>query len=186
MTHVSPPGIAVRIAGAAAGFGLALSAALHGVWLYAPWPLATWAEWSRAFGSTDFRVPAQIMVAVALLFAAAAYLVAARAGLIRQVGPAWIYGVGVWVIAAVLLLRSAIGFLEMSRTLDNPATPPSFRETILLYLRIYLPIFGVLGALSAYVALGTDRSRYRTSSASPGSDACSAAPARTSDVSDTH
>lgn len=153
----------VRIAGALAALGLAASAALHAVWLFSPWPLSSWAAWSRAFGSVTFRVPTPTMIVVTLLFAAAAYLVAARAALVRPVGPAWVYRAGVWTVAAVLLLRSIVGFAEMSVTYANPVTPAAFRETILLYLRVYLPVFGLLGALSAYVAFGAGRTRSATS-----------------------
>jgi hypothetical protein len=142
----------VRIAGAVAALGLAASALLHAIWLYSPWPLGTWAAWSRAFGSADFRVPAPIMTGVALLFAAAAYIVAARATLVPRLGPAWVYRVGAWVVGVVLLARAVAGFVEMPRTLRDPATPAPFRDTIRLYLRVYLPIFLVLGAPRAYVA----------------------------------
>ena len=151
----------VRIAGAVAGLGLAASAALHAVWLFSPWPMASWQDWSRAFGADGFHVPAPVMVAVTLLFAAAGYLVAARAALVPRVGPAWIYHAGTWALAAVLLLRSILGFIDMSATYLDPETPAAFRETILLYLRVYLPLFGVLGASSAFVAFRADRPRGR-------------------------
>lgn len=152
--RVSP---AVRLAGSVAAGGLAMSAALHAIWLVSPWPLATWGEWSRAFGSPTFRVPAPIMITVTLLFAAAAYLVGARATLLPQIGWAWVYRVGTWVVAGVLTARAVIGFAEMSHTLVDPATPELFRGTIRLYLRVYLPIFLLLGVSSACVAAGAGR-----------------------------
>ena len=104
------------------------------------------------------------MATVALLFAAAAYLVGARATLFPRLGPAWVYRVGAWVVAAVLLARAVAGFVEMPRTLAHPATPEPFRVTIRLYLRLYLPAFLVLGALSAFVA---GRAGYATRRRSP-------------------
>jgi UDP-N-acetylmuramyl pentapeptide phosphotransferase/UDP-N-acetylglucosamine-1-phosphate transferase len=159
----------VRLAGAAAALGLAASALLHAVWLVAPWPLATWAAWSRAFGGADFRVPGPVMGGVALLFAAAAYVVAARATLVPPLGPAWLYRVGSWVVAGVLVARALVGFVEMPRTLRHPATPDAFRDTIRLYLRVYLPLFLALGAASAYVAAAAGRRRrpWERSTASP-------------------
>jgi hypothetical protein len=97
------------------------------------------------------------MTSVALLFAAAAYLIAARATLVQRLGPAWVYQVGAWVVGAVLLARAVAGFVEMPQTLADPATPAPFRDTIRLYLRVYLPIFLVLGATSAYVAARAGR-----------------------------
>jgi hypothetical protein len=146
-----------RIAGVIATTGLAASAALHLVWLRSPWPLADWPAWSRAFGGASFRVPDTIMLAVALLFAAAAWIVGVRARLLPRVGPAWPYSVATWTIAVVLVARAIVGFVEMPMTLANPATPPAFRDTIRLYLAIYLPVFLVLGAASAWVAARTPR-----------------------------
>jgi hypothetical protein len=141
-----------RFAGAAAALGLAASALLHAVWFVSPWPLATWADWSRAFGGPGFRVSAPVMAAVIVLFTAAAYLIGARAALVPQLGPAWLYRIGAWVVAAVLLMRAAAGYVEMPLRLADPATPAAFRATVWLYLRVYLPVFLLLGAASAYVA----------------------------------
>ena len=142
----------VRMVGGVAASGLAACASLHVVWLSSPWPFADWPAWSRAFGSSDFRVSDGIMLSVAALFAVAACLVAACAGLLPRLGPRWLYRLGSWGVAVVLVGRAAVGFVEMPATLHDPATPASFRETIRLYLMIYLPIFAVLGALSGYVA----------------------------------
>ena len=160
--------VIIRRVGAVAALGLAASAGLHVLWLYSPWPLANWADWSHAFGGPGFRVPAHVMIAVAFLFGCAAYLVGARATLVPQLGPTWLYRVGTWVVAVVLLGRAAVGFVEMSFTFFDPRTPAVFRETILLYLRFYLPVFLLLGALTAFVAVTAPR--HVRSDSAPTSD----------------
>jgi hypothetical protein len=142
-----------RWVGAAGAVGLAAAAALHVVWLVSPWPLADWAAWSRAFGSQEFRVSAPVMATVAALFAVGAYVLGARARLLPRLGPAWVYVLGTWTLAAVFGTRALLGFVEMSRTLGDPRTPEPFRDTIQLYLWIYLPIFLLLGACAGFVAV---------------------------------
>ena len=57
----------------------------------------------------------------------------------------------------MLVARAIVGFVEMPMTLANPATPPAFRDTIRLYLAIYLPIFLLLGVASGWVAARAPR-----------------------------
>lgn len=149
----------IRTIGAIAAGGLLAVGILHAVWLFSPWPLANWTSWSHAFGNTGFRVPDHIMAAVAILFALAAYIVAAQAGLLRRLGPAWIYRAGAWVIAVLFVLRAVLGEIEMARMLDDPRMTPAFRETTRYYLLIYLPLFMVLGVLSLVVALSRAKGR---------------------------
>lgn len=140
------------VGGTAAGALLGISA-LHAIWLFSPWPLSTWSEWSRAFGNETFRVSAPVMGTVAGLFGLAAYVVAAQSGVVRAIGPAWIYRVATGVIAILFILRATIGFVQMSRMLDHPAMTEVFRRTTWLYLLLYLPIFLAVGVMAGYVAL---------------------------------
>jgi len=149
----------MRLAGAAAALGLVASAVLHAIWVFSPWPLSSWADWSRAFGGPGFRVPDTEVTVVAVLFAAAAYTVAARATLVPQIGPSWIYWLGTWVVAALLLGRAVEGWFEKALTLANNATPGAWRHTFRLYLLLYLPLFALFGGLSAYVAVKARRHR---------------------------
>jgi hypothetical protein len=45
----------------------------------------------------------------------------------------------------------------MSFTFFDPRTPAVFRDTIRLYLQFYLPVFLLLGALTAFVAATAPR-----------------------------
>jgi hypothetical protein len=145
--------------GAGAAAALLIIAVLHAVWIFSPWPLSTWAAWSRAFGNETFRVPAPIMITVAALFAIAAYLIAVQSRVVRGPGPQWIYRAGSGGIAAVFILRAGIGWIQMWSMLDSPAMTEQFRRTTWLYLLVYLPIFFVLGAIAARVAFRSPGSR---------------------------
>ena len=150
--HTNRPS-GVRVIGGLSAVSFAAIATLHFVWLRNPWPLRNWSEWSHAFGGENFRVRDDVMTAVALLFLAAGYIVAVLTALLPRIGPAWLYRRCAWGIAFILTVRALLGFAEMLRTFLNPLTPPPFRETILLYLTIYLPLFLLLGLATAYVAL---------------------------------
>lgn len=103
------------------------------------------------------------MTLVATLFVLAAYVVAARAKLVRARGSFWLYRAGCWVIALVFVSRAILGFIEMSRSPNNPQMTDGFRETTHFYLTIYLPVFLVLGVLTAIVELTSARTKATAS-----------------------
>lgn len=142
-----------RIVGTLTSLALTAIAVLHFVWLVSPWPLGSWNEWSHAFGNEQFRVSDSVMTIVALLFLLAGYVLAVRVALLPRIGPMWLYRTGTIGIAVILTARALLGFAEMSQSYLNPLTPEPFRETIGLYLSIYLPVFLLLGFAAAYVTL---------------------------------
>ena len=93
------------------------------------------------------------MTAVALLLLAAGYIVAVQAERLPRIGPKRMYRAGTVGLAVVLMARALIGFAAMSRSVMNPVTPKSFRQTIALYPAIELPVLLILGLSAADVAL---------------------------------
>ncbi|MCD0447536.1 DUF3995 domain-containing protein [Glycomyces sp. A-F 0318] len=143
----------MAILAATTGVVLVLIGALHVVWAFSPWPLATREALARnVVGRPDgtlplgFFVPASFAVAAAL--AAAAYLVAAAADVLPAVLPDVLVTVGVWGVAAVLLGRGVWGLAESGLRLG--AAPATYRR---LDLRYYSPLCLALGASAAAVAL---------------------------------
>ncbi|MCC3765929.1 DUF3995 domain-containing protein [Glycomyces sp. TRM65418] len=143
----------MEIIAAVTGAALALIGALHVVWAFSPWPLATREALARnVVGRSDgslplgFFVPASLAVAVAL--AAAAYLVAAEGGVLRGALPEVLVTAGVWGVAAVLLGRGAWGLVESG--LRRGDAPEAYRR---LDLRCYSPLCLALGTSAAAVAL---------------------------------
>jgi len=148
-----------RAFGIIAAVGLLASALLHAVWLVTPWPWSSWAEFNRAFFFDDrYQVPTAMMLVVTLLWLAAAYIVAAFAGVLPRAGPRWIFHLGIWVIALLLLARGTLGMIEMAHALSDPQTPLRFHATIEMYVFVYLPIWlaigAVTGACAAAAAIG--------------------------------
>ncbi|WP_329791194.1 DUF3995 domain-containing protein [Lentzea sp. DG1S-22] len=90
---------------------LLLVGALHVVWTFSPWPLRTREEFARRVVDVPVdRLPTPGMtLVVALLLAVAGYLVAAQGALVAVPGPTWLPVVGTGGVAAVLLLRGAVG-----------------------------------------------------------------------------
>ncbi|MGW5054105.1 DUF3995 domain-containing protein [Actinokineospora sp. NPDC004072] len=134
----------VVVAGIAA-VALLLIALLHLVWLVSPWPLRSREELARrVVGVEPDRLPsAGLTVVVAVLLVLAAYLVAARGGLVGAPGPDWLVAVGAGGVAVVLLARGVSGLVGSrgGRT-----------EFARWDLRLYSPLSLGLGALAAAVA----------------------------------
>ena len=141
------------IIAATTAVALALIGALHVVWAFTPWPLATRESLARnVVGRPDGTLPLGLFIpatfAVAGALAAAAYLVAAEAGVLRAVLPESLITLGVWGVAVVLLGRGAWGLVESG--LRRGAAPETYRR---LDLRYYSPLCLALGASAALVAL---------------------------------
>lgn len=125
---------------------LVLVGALHVVWMFTPWPLRTPEEFARrVVGVGVERLPSRAMTfGVVVLLAVAAYLVAARGGLLGAPGPWWLTAVGAGGVAVVLLARG-LGGLATSVGGDT--------EFARWDARLYSPLCLLLGGLGAAVAL---------------------------------
>ncbi|MEV6523640.1 DUF3995 domain-containing protein [Longispora sp. NPDC051575] len=141
----------MMISGGIAAVALALVAALHVVWAFSPWPLASRADFARlVVGVPEDGLPSRpLTLLVAGLIAAAGYVVAARAALLPEVGPSWVVEVGAFVVAGVLGLRGAAGLV--SSGMRGGAAPDFDR----LDLRYYSPLCLVLAGLTLWVALAS-------------------------------
>lgn len=139
-----------RLAGATAALGLGAAGALHAIWMFSPWPLASRADFARTVvGVAEADLPtAGLTATVAAALGSAAYLVAAQARLVPQVGPRRLARLGVGVTAGVLLLRGAAGMV--SSGLDSQPTDYARWD-----LALYSPLCLALGGLTAYVAAST-------------------------------
>lgn len=140
--------------GAVVATGLLVVAMLHVVWAFSPWPLADREDFARVVvGVAEDRAPGPgPALVVALLVLAAAYLVAAGSGWLPAVGPAWVHGWGVPVVAGVLLLRGLGGFATSGAAvtgLIDSSTPTDFVHAD---LALYSPLCVVLGTGAVLVA----------------------------------
>ncbi|MGW7365457.1 DUF3995 domain-containing protein [Streptomyces sp. NPDC054841] len=146
-----------KLAGATAAVGLGAIGALHGIWTFSPWPLATRADFARTVvGVAEADLPtAELTAAVAAVLGAAAYATAARAELVPQVGPRRVVRQGVWGVTGVLLLRGTAGLFSSGLT----RRPTDFTRWD---LALYSPLCLALGALTAYVAVATRSSRRQS------------------------
>ncbi|QFZ19087.1 DUF3995 domain-containing protein [Saccharothrix syringae] len=127
---------------------LLLVGVLHVVWVFSPWPFRSREDFARrVVGVAVDRAPsAGATVGVALLLGVAAYLVAARGGVVGAPGPAWLTVVGAGGVAAVLLLRGVAGFAVSSRR---------GTEFARLDVRVYSPLcLALAAACGAVAALG--------------------------------
>ncbi|MFF7459310.1 DUF3995 domain-containing protein [Kitasatospora sp. NPDC008115] len=138
-------GAVTRGVGVAVAGGLAVAGALHAVWTVTPWPLRTPEEFADTVVGTGEGVPpAAACVAVAGALGAAAYLVAAEAGVAPAVGPARVRRAGVRTVSAVLLARGAGGLVVSGLGLG--ARSERFRR---MDTRYYAPLCLALGAGAA-------------------------------------
>ncbi|MPZ14550.1 MAG: DUF3995 domain-containing protein [Chloroflexi bacterium] len=142
----------VATTGRVTSIGLTALALLHTIWLVAPWPMSTWEAWGSAL-FTEPELRATPSVIVTLVSAVGAYVVAARAGLVRQIGPSGVYHIGTWLLAAVLLARGVEGMTEARLLAEaDHATLNISPDNFSFYLLLYLPSFLLLGVLSLVVA----------------------------------
>jgi hypothetical protein len=146
-----------RFSAVAAAALLAVVGAMHLIWAFTPWPLATWGQFGlTVLGTPDGKVPAVLppmSVAVAVACWAGAYLLIARVGLAPAVGPRWLGRVGVLAVAVVMLGRATVaGFVASA--LHLAGSPAVYERWDLM---LYSPLCLLLGALAAVVALSSER-----------------------------
>ena len=135
-----------------AALGMSVVGAFQFIWAFSPWPTATWTEFAHTIlGAADGQVLPMLptlSVVVAVLLFASAYIVVGRAQLVPEVGPKWVFRIGVWVAGGVLLMRGTVGGLVPS-ALKLGGAPDSYTHADLL---IYSPLCIVLGAIAFFVA----------------------------------
>ncbi|MBN3932308.1 DUF3995 domain-containing protein [Streptomyces verrucosisporus] len=137
-----------RPAAAVAALTLAALSFLHLLWLRSPWPLAGRERFlETVVGRTapSAAPPPWATLAVACLLAVAAWLVLARAGIVRGLLPHRVLNAMAWILAAVLLLRGAAG-LVLSGVLGQGPAPFRFWDLVL-----YSPLTLALGTIAALV-----------------------------------
>ncbi len=139
-----------RLAGATAAFGLGGAGALHAIWTFSPWPLASRGDFARkVVGVAEADLPtAGLTATVAAALGSAAYLVAAQARLVPQIGPRRLTRLGVRVTAGLLLVRGAAGMVSSGRA--SQATDYTRWD-----LALYSPLCLALGGLTSYVTAST-------------------------------
>lgn len=136
-----------KLAGGAAMLGLGAAAAMHIIWVFSPWPFDDRAEFTRTLvGVSEAEPPsAAATAAVAVALGAAAYLVAAQAGLAPRLLSTRLGRLAAATVAGVLLLRGCAGLVS-SGFADESTTYTRWD------LALYSPLCLTLGVLAAYVA----------------------------------
>ncbi|GAA2409664.1 hypothetical protein GCM10010404_79490 [Nonomuraea africana] len=136
----------MKLAGGTAALGLAAVGALHAVWTFSPWPLASRADFARTVvGVAEADAPGPgLTAAVAAALGTAGFLVAAQAGLAPRVLPTRLGTLATWAIAGGLLLRGGAGLATSAL-----AKPTDYTRWDLV---AYSPLCLTLGALTAYIA----------------------------------
>ncbi|WP_431683505.1 DUF3995 domain-containing protein [Kitasatospora sp. KL5] len=149
-------GAGVRPAAAVAGAGLLAAGALHAVWAFSPWPLASRAEFAEVVvGVDESQLPsAPLTVAVAGLLGAAAWLVVTGARPESGLAASRLVRAGMWTVAGVLSVRG-LGGLAVSG-LELGDAPAAFRHWD---LALYSPLCIALGGLTGFTAARTRRRR---------------------------
>ncbi|MEV0411424.1 DUF3995 domain-containing protein [Streptomyces sp. NPDC050448] len=154
--RTEPTGAAVRGAAVAAAGGLLAAGALHAVWVFSPWPLASRAEFAAVVvGVEEAQLPSgPLTLAVAGLLGAAAGLVATGARPTTRFARSRVVRAGLWTVSGVLAARGLGGLAASGLGLGS--APAEFRHWD---LALYSPLCVALGGLSGYVALRTRRRR---------------------------
>lgn len=168
----SPGRCATAIATAAV---LSLLSLLHFIWLWSPWPFETRRDFSRAvLGAltVDLAPSPQATASVALLLATAAWILLARSGCVASRIPLWVLRTASWVIAAVFILRSSVGFL-VSGVFTTLLTP----EFNALNLALYSPLSLALGSGATFISLARSSARSMNSSSAMSVDELTSGPA---------
>lgn len=137
----------VRLAGAAAAallFAIGLLQLAWGLGLAWPWPSEEALAEAMGF---EVLPPPWLTVALALLIAAAGAVVLGRMGSWGRSLPRWVFGVGIWALTGVLLLRAATGFVFSGLALlAEPTTAARFD------VAVFSPLSLLLGLLCLFVA----------------------------------
>ncbi|WP_157641286.1 DUF3995 domain-containing protein [Longispora albida] len=136
----------MKILGASAALIVLAAGLLHVIWMFSPWPVSTRERFARiVVGVEQDKLPSRPLTAlVAVALGAAAFLIAARSGVLPAPGPFFLYAAGVPVVCGVFLLRGT-GGLVMG--LMGKGLP----EYIHWDLRVYSPLCLFLTALTAPV-----------------------------------
>ncbi|MCB5167455.1 DUF3995 domain-containing protein [Streptomyces bambusae] len=149
-----PVSASVRAAAAAAAGAMLAAGALHAVWVFTPWPLASRSEFATAVvGVTESELPSgPLTFAVAGLLGAAACLVASEARPEGRFVRSPVARAGLWTVTGVMAARGLGGLAASGLGLGS--APAEFRRWDLL---LYSPLCVTLGGLTGYVAMRTRR-----------------------------
>ncbi|MFE0640560.1 DUF3995 domain-containing protein [Streptomyces sp. NPDC058877] len=141
-----------RVAAGVAAAGLAAAGALHAVWTFSPWPLASRAEFAAVVvGVEESRLPsAQGTLVVAGLLGAGAWLVVTAARPTHRLAPSRLVRTGLWTVSGVLTARGLGGLLVSGFDLRD--VPAEFQRWD---LALYSPLCVALGGLTGYLAVRT-------------------------------
>ena len=132
----------MRVIARVTAVSLAAIGLLHAVWTVSPWPLTTWRDLARTVVGVEDETglpPIWMVLAVAFLLFAAAYVVAVRTEWLPRLGPDWAYRWGVWVIAAVLAIRGVVSLVVSLGGLGAAPAEFSYWD-----IRLYSPLCLVL------------------------------------------
>ncbi len=134
-----------RTAAIAAASAFIALGGLHAIWAAGgTWPFTDKESLSEiVWGgpASTFPSPAATLV-VTLLLGVAALLVTGRAGIWGAQVPPWVFSVGTWGVATVLLLRALIGLMSIGSDSSNAT----------MDLVLYSPLCLVLAVLCGVVA----------------------------------
>ncbi|MEV4428983.1 DUF3995 domain-containing protein [Streptomyces sp. NPDC053792] len=132
-----------EVVGAISAVALAAIGVLHVVWGFSPWPARDRDELASFVYSGPGMPSRTPCLAVGGALLIAAYGVLAVADIWPQVGPHWLYRVGIWVLTSALLLRGIAGPL---------LSKGAGREFARWNLIAYSPLCAVLGLCALVVA----------------------------------
>lgn len=112
-----------KAAGGLAAAALTAIGVLHMIWAFSPWPFDSMTEAATyLLGERGDMPPAPLTFVFGAGVAGSSYLVIASARVLPEIGPAWIYRLGTWGLAAALLARGLGGQLLNSGATEEFAT----------------------------------------------------------------
>jgi hypothetical protein len=150
-----------RIAALVTAAGLLFAGTLHVVWGLdvSTWPFADKAALGAAVMNLppDALPPEWTTIGLGLLLCASGAVVLGRTGVWGRLVPRWVFTVGAWIVAGVLLLRGASGLLAWGLFVTSIPTPYARWNAA-----VFSPSALILGLLCFFVALSPPvRSRRR-------------------------
>lgn len=152
---------ASRAAACVAATVLVLTGLLYVVWGLglSTWPFASRSDLAAAVMNLPVHElpPGWTTAALGVLLCAAGVVVLGRTGTFSKLVPRWVFAVGVWIVAGVLLLRGASGLLDSGLFVASNPTPFARWDAA-----VYSPAAVILGVLCVFVALSPSRRRARS------------------------
>jgi hypothetical protein len=151
---------ASRVAAFVAATVLARTGLLHVMWGLdmSTWPFASRSDLAAAVMNLPVHElpPGWTNAALGALLCVAGGVVLGRIGACGRRVPGWVFAVGIWIVAGVLLLRGASGLLTSGLFVASIPTPYARWDAA-----VYSPAALVVGVLCVFVALSSSRRRSR-------------------------